>query len=160
MDQPVAQQQYHEFPPVGDSPVDPQAQSSPTQSGGREQDKKGFVNAVYANDSITDCSGFINDIRSHSKDGETYYFVRAGLIQGSKRNERGDWEGDITNCDLLVGSTLKKWAESMLKITDPMTGIRLRFAVKNLKFTPDIYEGKPVLRSRGVLETITVGHID
>lgn len=144
---------YGDFPEVGDQP-----QMADSQS--QKNDRKGFQNPVFPNDSVTTCSGFINEIRSHQKGDDTLYFVRAGLVQGSRRNDRGDWEGDITNCDLLVGSTLKKWAEAMKQFKDPFAGIRVTFVVRNLKFTPGLYEGKPVLSSRGVLEAITIGHLD
>lgn len=79
----------------------------------KRDDRKGFKNPLFPNDSVTTCSGFINEIRSHQKGDDVLYFVRVGLIQGSRKNDHDDWQGDITNCDLLVGSTLRKWAESM-----------------------------------------------
>ncbi|OZC34600.1 hypothetical protein B9Q17_10055 [Marinobacter vinifirmus] len=144
---------YDDFPEVGSQPQAGEQQQ-------KKDDRKGFQNPVFPNDSVTTCSGFINEIRSHAKDSDTLFFVRAGLIQGARRNDRGEWEGDITNCDLLVGSTLRKWAESMKQFKDPFSGIRVTFVIRNLKFTPGIYEGKPVLSSRGVLEAITIGHLD
>ena len=144
---------YEDFPEVGGH----SQMGEPQQ---KKDDRKGFQNPLFPNDSVTTCSGFINEIRSHVKDSDTLFFVRAGLIQGSRRNERGEWEGDITNCDLLVGSTLKKWAEAMKQLKDPFAGIRVGFVIRNLKFIPAIYEGKPVLNSRGVLEAITIGHLD
>jgi len=48
----------------------------------------------------------------------------------------------------------------MKQFKDPFAGIRMTFVIRNLKFTPGIYEGKPVLNSRGVLEAITIGHLD
>jgi len=148
---PVAAQFDSDFPEVNGGSL---AGDTP------KSDRKTFQNTVYPNDSVTTCSGFINEIRAHDKGDDVLYFVRAGLIQGSRQKESGDWEGDITNCDLLVGSTLKKWAESMLQYDAPFVGIRVRFVVRNLKFTPGLYEGKPVLNSRGILETITLGQLD
>lgn len=89
-----------------------------------------------------------------------YYFVRVGLIQGSRKNEQDEWEGDITNCDLLVGATLRKWAEAMMSFKDHLAGVRMSFTIRNLKFSAGLYEGKAVLNSRGVLESITIGHLD
>jgi hypothetical protein len=123
--------------------------------------KKSFQNEVFANDSIMTCSGFISDIQSYQKtpSSEPMYFVRVGLIQGSKL-VNGEWVGDITNCDLLAGVTLTKWAAKMAQLKNPLVGIRCRFVVKNLKFVPELYEGKPVLKSRGILEQVSFGHID
>lgn len=142
---------------------EPEEVSSYSQMGGQQQKKearRGFNNPVFPNDSLTTCSGFINEVRSHIKNDDTLYFVRVGLIQGSRKNERDEWEGDFTNCDLLVGPTLKKWAEQMMQFKELFTGIRVNFVIRNLKFTPGIYEGKPVLNSRGILEVIEIGHID
>ena len=144
---------YDDFPEVGEP-----SQSDENQS--KKTDRKGFQNPLYPNDSVTTCSGFLNEIRSHEKDGDTLYFVRVGLIQGSRRNGSGDWEGDITNCDLLVGSTLKKWARAMKPLKEPYAGIRMTFTIRNLKFSLGEYDDKPVINSRGVLETITFGHLD
>ena len=141
----------NDFPEVGENPLAEQP---------KRDDRKGFKNPLFPNDSVTTCSGFINEIRSHQKGDDVLYFVRVGLIQGSRKNDHDDWQGDITNCDLLVGSTLRKWAESMKKFKDPFAGIRVGFVIRNLKFTPGLYEGKPVLDSRGVLETISIGHLD
>lgn len=149
-----ANQSYDDFPEVGGD------SRSPGSGQAQKSDKKGFQNTLYPNDSVTTCSGFINEIRSHEKNGDTLYFVRAGLIQGSRKNEKDEWEGDITNCDLLIGSTLKKWAESMKQLNNPFGGIRVSFVIRNLKFVPAIFEGKPVLNSRGILEAVSIGHLD
>lgn len=149
-----AYEQYAEFPEVGSEPG---ANSGAT---GDAADKRGYQNTIFPNDSVTHCSGFINEIRSHVSGEKTHYFVRVGIIQGSSQGEEGRWEGDITNCDLLVGSTLRKWVESMIGVQNPMKGVRLRFVIRNLRFIPGIHEGKPVLNNRGILETISVGHID
>jgi len=148
---------YGIFPKVG---VLPDLNDYQSQNSDHKSNHKGFQNTVFPNDSVTTCSGFINEIRSHQKGDEMLYFVRAGLIQGSRKNDRGDWEGDITNCDLLVGSTLKKWAGVMMQFKDPFAGIRVTFVIRNLKFMPGLHEGKPVLNSRGVLEVINIGHLD
>jgi hypothetical protein len=142
---------FNDFPEVGSHPQLNEQQ--------KRDDRKQFQNTLFPNDSVTTCSGFINEIRSHVKDGDTLYFVRMGLIQGSRKIEAG-WEGDITNCDLLVGSTLRKWAEAMLPFKSAYAGIRVNCVIRNLKFTAGLYEGKPVLDSRGVLECITFGHLD
>ena len=142
-----------DFPEVGNQPDSSEVNQA-------NKDRKGYQNPLYPNDSVTTAPGFINEIRSYPKGNETLYFIRAGLIQGSRKNEQGDWVGDITNCDLLVGSTLKKWAESMVPFKDALTGIKVTFTVRNLKFIPEIYEGKAVQNSRGVLESITIGHLD
>lgn len=143
---------YDDFPEVGSHPEISEQQH-------KKDDRKGFQNPLFPNDSVTTCSGFINEIRSHVKDGDTLFFIRVGLIQGARKNERGEWVGDITNCDLLVGSTLRKWAESMKQFTDSFIGIKVTFVIRNLKFTPGIYEGRAVLNSRGVLETISIGYL-
>lgn len=80
---------------------------------------------------------------------------------GSKKDDsKGEWVGDIVNCDLLIGSTLRKWAEFSEQIKEPFRGVRMKFQIRNLKFMASIHEGKPVLNSRGILETVTFGHIN
>lgn len=138
-----------------------QAHSGEKSTDAQPRSRKGYQNEVYANDSITHCGGFISDIRMYQQPGssEPMYFVRVGLIQGSKK-QGDEWVGDITNCDLLAGVTLKKWAAAFADTKNPFAGLRCRFVVKNLKFVPELYEGKPVLKSRGTLEQVTFGHID
>lgn len=121
--------------------------------------RRGYKNEIFANDSLTICSGFVSAVKPHVKGEDTLYFARVGLIQGSKQEE-GAWVGDITNCDLLVGSTLKKWAEEVAGVEDLFKGVRMTFRIRNLKFTAGIYEGKPVLNSRGILEMVTFGHLN
>lgn len=147
-------QQPDQFPEIEGGSTGPD--SGPKQASSR----KGFQNPVFPNDAITTCSGFINEIRSHQKGEDTFYFVRAGLIVGSRQNEAQEWEGDFLNCDLLVGSTMKKWAESMIGVGSMLSGIRVNLTIRNLKFTPGLYEGKPILNSKGVLEVMQIGHID
>lgn len=144
---------YDDFPEVGSHPQMGEQQQ-------KKDDRKGFQNPLYPNDSVTTCSGFINEIRSYDKNGDTLFFVRAGLIDGSRKNDNGEWVGDITNCDLLVGSTLKKWAESMKPHKEAITGIRMNFVIRNRKGVAEIYEGKPILKTKGVLEVVTIGHLD
>ena len=146
-----------DFPGVGDVPF-----NDDETVGAEKKNRKGFQNTLFLNDSVTMCSGFINELRFHQKSpaDEGMYFVRVGLIQGSKQNDKQDWVGDITNCDLLIGSTLKSWAKAMYPCKKNLEGIRFQFTIRNLKFMPDLYEGKPVLKSRGVLEVLTVGHVD
>ena len=142
-----------DFPGIDDAPFGDQNET------GAEKKRKDFQNTLFPNDSVTMCSGFINELRFHQKSptDEGMYFARVGLIQGSKQNDKQDWVGDITNCDLLIGSTLKSWAKGMYPCKKNLEGIRFQFTIRNLKFMPDLYEGKPVLKSRGVLEVLTVG---
>lgn len=120
--------------------------------------KKGFTNPVFPNDSVTVCPGFLNAVKAVEKNSRTLYFVRVGIIHGSKQEEDG-YVGDITNCDLLVGDTLGKWVQGLLRSNDSYDGVRMRFTIRNLRFTADIYDGKPVLRSRGILESVAIGHL-
>lgn len=53
-----------------------------------------------------------------------------------------------------------KWAEAMSKFTDPLVGVKMNFEVRNLVFTPGIYNDKPVMETRGLLETVKFGHLD
>ena len=52
------------------------------------------------------------------------------------------------------------WAETMMKFEDPFNGIRVTFVIRNLKFTAGLHEGKPVQNSKGILESISIGHLD
>lgn len=128
----------------------------------REEGKKqnSFINQLFPNDSVTKCDGFINEIRSHNTDEDTLYFLRVGLIQGSERSEDGSWRGQITNCDLLAGKTVKKWISSIMDVKSSMNGVRVQFHIRNLKFSPGIHEGKPVMNSKGVLEKVVIGQLD
>ena len=88
-----------DFPGVGDVPFyDGEA------VGAEKKNRKEFQNTLFPNDSVTMCSGFINELRFHQKSpaDEGMYFVRVGLIQGSKQNDKQDLVEDITNCDLLI----------------------------------------------------------
>lgn len=144
-----------EFLPVDESP-----QENKGNSADQKNNRKGYQNTLFPNDSITEASGFINEVRCHEKDGEKLFFVRVGLIQGSRKNDEGNWEGDIANVDLLIGSTLKKWAETMIEFNATLSGLKIRFVIRNLKFSAGMYENKPVLNSRGILEEFTIGHLD
>lgn len=129
----------------------------------RELDKaevKAFTNVLHPNDSLTTCGGFINEIRPKDISGKRFYFVRVGIVQGSRQGTDNNWIGDITNCDLLVGMTLKKWVESVINLKDPLPGIKVSMAIRNLKFIPEIYDSKPVLKTRGILEKITIGYLN
>lgn len=151
---------YTEFPAVGEAEASQDAVQEQSQNQERPTRKRGFNNPLYPNDSVTTCNGFINDIRTHEKEGRTMYFMRVGMITGSKlKEDSSGYIGDITNCDLLVGDTLKKWVQGLLRSNDSYDGVIMRFTIRNLKFTPDIYEGKPVLKSRGVLEAVSIGHL-
>lgn len=141
--------EHEGFPDVGGDPQDAQ-----------KKDRKGFQNALYPSDSLTQCSGFINEIKEVTKGDKTMYFARVGLIVGSEKNENDEYQGNIVNADLYVGSTLQKWAETLSKVTEPLKGIRLRVEIRNLAYTAGIHNDKPVLNSRGILETVKFGHID
>lgn len=89
MEQP-GNQPANQFPQVGNEPVSEQA---PGVS--KSNNKKGFENALYSNDSLLQCKGFVNEIKRYQKDAQSdvMYFARVGLIQGSVKNEAGDFVG-------------------------------------------------------------------
>lgn len=122
------------------------------------QKAKPFINQLYPNDSLTVCNGFINEVRAHTKGDRTMYFVSVGLFQGSIQ-EGDDYKGDITNCDVLAGSTLEKWLAGLAGIENPLKGIRMRMEFRNLKFLPKLHDGKAYVDSRGILETVQFGHL-
>lgn len=64
-----------EFLPVDESP-----QENKGNSADQKNNRKGYQNTLFPNDSITEASGFINEVRCHEKDGEKLFFVRVGLI--------------------------------------------------------------------------------
>ena len=158
--------QEDHFPPIdfGDAldpdetlsdPEAPSPNGEPTPAAGRPRGQ----NRLRPNDSLTRCPGFINAIQQHEANGRTYYAIRVGLLQGSKKNEKDEWIGDITNCYLLLGPTLRKWAETMHGLEDPFRGVRCILTIRNLKFYLGTHNDEPVVRSRGALETITFGHL-
>ena len=158
--------QEEDFPPIdfGETldPDDALAASEasghngePTTTAGRPRGQ----NRLRPNDSLTRCQGFINAIQRHEANDKTYYSIRVGLLQGSKKNEQDEWIGDITNCYLLLGPTLRKWAETLPELEDPFHGVRCILTIRNLKFYLGTHHDEPVVRSRGVLETITFGHL-
>lgn len=140
--------EHHDFPEM-DEPANP--------STGTKKDRP-FVNQLFPNDSITECNGFINEVRSHEKEGRVMYFVSVGLFQGSQQEGDG-YKGILTNCDLLAGPTLEKWLATIANTKDPLKGIRFKFEIRNLMFKPKLYEGKAVLDSRGILETVQIGRL-
>ena len=134
----------------------PDLDENTNQTGGKKG--KPFINQLYPNDSLTVCDGFINEVRRHTKDDRTMYFVSVGLFQGSVQ-DGDDYKGDITNCDVLAGPTLEKWLATMAGVEDPLKGIRLRMEFRNLKFLPKLHEGKAYVDSRGILETVQIGRL-
>ena len=119
---------------------------------------KVFINQLYPNDSLTVSDGFINEVRTHTKDSRTMYFVSVGIFQGSIL-EGAEYKGDITNFDVLAGPTLEKWLSNMVGSENPLKGVRLTMEFRNLKFLPKLHDGKAYVDSRGILETIKIGKL-
>jgi len=123
-----------------------------------------FRNFLRSSDSLTEGTGYINEVRPYQKDPDTtLYFVRIGLITGTEAvqgGEEGERKPVFQNCDLLVGSTLKSWAAAVQGSSAAIAKIRCHFKIRNLQFVPDIHEGNPVLNSRGVLETVQFGFLE
>jgi hypothetical protein len=123
--------------------------------------KKGsgsFINQLKPNDSLTVANGFINGVRKHVKGDRTLYFVSVGIFQGSTL-VGDDYKGNITNFDVLAGSTLERWMSSLADVENPLKGVRFRLEFRNLKFIPRIHEGKAFVDSFGILETVQVGYL-
>lgn len=142
------------FPAVGD------AEEGTSDS----KAKKPIKYALAPNDSLTLGGGFINEIRSYIPPGKTdddaLYFARIGLIQGSEKDANDQWVGVISNYDVLMGRGLRKLAKSLAGNADALKGVRFNFKIRNLTTSAEIYENKPVQRSRGVLEAAEIGGID
>jgi hypothetical protein len=123
-----------------------------------------FRNFIRNTDALTEASGYINEIRPYQKDEETtLWFVRIGMIVGTVPDEskgEGARKPEFQNCDLLVGSTLRYWAETMKAANVDISRLRCRFKIRNLRFIADTHEGQPVLNSRGILETIEIGYLE
>jgi len=127
-----------------------------------------FRNFLRSTDALTEGSGYINEIRPYDKDPDSrLWFVRVGLVVGTALDDVSqERKPEFQNCDLLIGSTLRRWAEVMhakgcfSEGSDSLARVRCRFKIRNLRFQPGIHEGKPVLNSRGVLETIEFGWIE
>ena len=124
-------------------------------------------NAVASKDCLTTATGFIVSIRQHEResDMQCMYFVSAGLFVGSVKDEAAPtgWRGRIQNCDLIVGPALWKWAEAMYYFAqkgEQLKRIRCNLVIRNLRYQADLHDGKPVLRSRGVLEQVVYGGFD
>lgn len=126
--------------------------------------KTSFRNFIRNTDAVTQGSGYINEVRPYQKDSEnTLWFVRLGLIVGTVQDTSGEPDArkpEFQNCDLLVGSTLRRWAEAMHASNADISRLRCRFKIRNLRFISDIYEGQPVLNSKGILETIEIGYLE
>lgn len=125
------------------------------QNGKSAKTRTPYKNVIRENDSMTICPGFINQVRKVDEN----YFIKAGLIIGSVMSSDG-WRGDITNVELRLGHTLKKWAEAFGQIGNKASGVRVTFKIRNLKFSAKLKDDKPMLESRGIIETITFGHLD
>lgn len=134
------------------------AQESSQQVGEPEQRKR-FQNNLFDTDSLTKARGFINEIKKVGDGDSANYFVRAGLFTGSEPDGQNGYKPVIVNYDLLIGSTLRKFAES-LKGTDTLKGVPVGLEIRNLHSIPEIYEGKPSKRDRGILEVIHVGFLN
>ena len=139
-----------DFPELEVSTVEASSEREPTKR------RRGtFKNVVRENDSLTTCPGFINQVRQ--VDG--VYYVKAGLIAGSSPSGDG-FRANIHNVELRVGPTLKKWAQTYGGLDRSCAGVRLSFVIRNLQYLARIKDGKPVLDTRGTIETITFGHLD
>lgn len=150
-----AYEEEYEFPnDVGDHPEDIQEQSP------NKPRKNGFTNTIKHNDAITVCDGFVHECKEYNNGDSMLYFLRVGLLNGSQKDKDDVWTDRIVNCDLLAGPTITKWCSHIVSTDSTPTKMRLRFTIKNLRFFPEIYNEKPVLRSKGTLETIEIGHID
>jgi len=129
--------------------------------GGTDKERKAFRNFLRNTDTMMAGSGFINKVRMHERVGaDPLYFVRVGLISGTTADENEERRPVYMNADLLVGSTLRHWAEQMVSAQADLSRLRCRMQIRNFIAVPDLHEGKPVLDTRGVLETIQFGFIE
>lgn len=130
-----------------------------------EQDSLGdgpysFSPKINPNDSITRCSGFINEVKVNNKDpNKPLYFIRCGLITGSVKDEEDKWQGKMQNVDLLCGRSLVLFAGVIARNSDVFKGVKFSFCIRNLFFEPVIVEDKPYLNTRGILEAVSVGKV-
>lgn len=127
--------------------------------------KAPFVNQLYSTDSLTTASGFIHEIKTHEKDNNVNYFVRVSIITGTEKNPAPTSPDDeytrvFQSVDLLAGRSLGFTLQELLRAGANLSKIRVNVQIRNLRFQPGIHEGKPVLNSRGILETITFGILD
>jgi len=128
-----------------------------------KSDKVNFTNQIFQNDSLTRCSGFINAIKKYQKNNETIYFVRVGLLQGSKKEKDGSWSGDITNCELIAGKTIKHLFKNFElheeMVIEMIQGVRCHFEIRNLKYSAIQKDGKAFLNAKGIIESVKFGYI-
>jgi len=134
----------------------------PDESVPEDDSEKGpyaYTQRVNPNDVVTVGSGFINDIKRHERSGDAppLFFVRCGLICGSVKGGDGAWTGRIQNVDLLCGTFLAPFVESLAGQAHLLKGVRFSFAIRNLFFSPTVIDGVGHLDSKGVLERISVG---
>lgn len=120
------------------------------------KNKGEYKNTLGNNDSVTQCDGFINQVREVSGS----FYVKAGLIFGSSVGSGQDNRANITNVELRVGPTLKLWARCYDHSNKENARIRLSFTIRNLRFGIKNKENRSFLESRGTVETIKYGHID
>jgi hypothetical protein len=123
------------------------------------EQKKRFQNNLFDTDSLTKARGYINEVKKVGDGDAANYFVRVGLFTGSESDGQGGFKPVIVNYDLLIGSTLRKFAESV-KGTDIFKGVPLGLEIRNLHSVPEIYDNKPTKRDRGILEVIHIGFLN
>ncbi|WP_018694197.1 hypothetical protein [Algicola sagamiensis] len=134
-------------------------QENPQSSTENKKEKKHFINQLQYSDSLLQCEGFINGINEAKKDGRSLFFAKVGLIQGRIPDGDDRYKFRITNCDLLIGKTLEKWAAEFLAHADLLNGLVMRFEIRNLTFEPVLHDGKAYLNNKGVLETVQFGSL-
>ena len=123
------------------------------------QAKKPFENKLNPNDDITLAKGFIHDINVFSKDGKDVFFVNVGLKKGSAFVD-GAWVTNFENASLVLGVTLRKLGETLSCRPDFFKGIIMDMEIKNYRSSPSIYNDKPVVDRKGVLESLKIGFIE
>lgn len=123
--------------------------------------KPSFINRIRRGETLTTGWGYINEIREHRKGDKTLFFVSIGLQSGWQDTGGEQPEPVYQNIELLVGSTLVKSLSLLKGVYTKETGKPYGFVqIRNLVFSATAGDDKIFLNTRGVLETITFGHLE
>lgn len=99
------------------------------------------------NDKFWETSGFIKRISFYQFKGKRLYYADVGFIQGVRLKEgTTEKQWDINHCYVMIGDSLREWAENAIKTKASFDGKKMRFRLSNVKRIPDFYRGDKELQ--------------
>ena len=136
--------QLDEFPPVDDELEETAGEvraAAPNDDPATTPQKPRPQSLYRPNASLTQCSGYINQIYQHdSDDQKPRYTVNVSLIHGSKKNDKDEWDPDPTYCFMRVAPGLRRFVETLQGVKEPFHGTRCQLQLAT-RCPPSIVRG-------------------